>query len=409
MLNKPLEGVKVVDFTLFVAGPASAKMLADWGADVIKVEPTNGEPFRLTGLGQGVPCDEDFNPCWNYLNSNKRGVAINLKDSDGMELMLKLISEADVFVTNYRTGALERLGLDYETLSQKYPGLIWAQINGYGDLGPDKDNPGFDTIAFWGRSGAMLDQVEKDTPPIIPLIGFGDCTAGSNLTAGISAALYQKAKTGKGQKVNVALLAAATWNIGTSFIEQQFGGKYNKSRTAPNMPFINSYKCKDGEWIFISVLEHDRYYNAVCKMFGREDLMDDPRYCTTKEAKKCSGELVAIFDKEISNYTFKEVSDKLKSIDIAHEKIRHAGELLTDPQALENKYIAEVVHANGKKTYAPMTPVKFGNVEVNQTLDAPVVGEHTTEILKELNYSDEEIKALFEKKAVVQKTRNSSC
>lgn len=405
MINKPLEGVKVVDFTLFVAGPACSKMLADWGADVIKVESFGGDPFRLTGLGQGVPCDEDFNPCWNYLNSNKRGVSIDLKNPNGIEFMDKLISEADVFVTNFRTGALERLGLDYETLSSKYPKLIWAQINGYGDFGPDKDNPGFDTIAFWGRSGAMLDQVEKDTPPIIPLIGFGDCTAGSDLAAGISAALYGRTRTGKGEKVMVSLLAAATWNIGTAFIEQQFGGKYNKSRTAPNMPFINSYKCKDGEWVFISVLEHDRYYNAVCKMFGREDLVDDPRYCTTVEAKKRSGELVSIFDKEIAKYDFKEVSDKLKNADIAHEKIRHAGELLTDPQCLENKYIAEIVHANGKKTYAPMTPVKFGNVEANQTLDAPVLGEHTTEILKEYGYSDDEIEDIFAKSAVLQKAR----
>ena len=405
MLNQPLKGVKVVDFTLFVAGPACAKMLADWGADVIKVEPLNGEPFRKTGLGQGIPCDDDFNPCWNYLNSNKKGIAIDLKNPDGMELMLKLLKDADVFVTNYRTGALDRLGLGYEDLSKLNPGLVWAQINGYGDLGPDKDNPGFDTIAFWGRSGAMLDQVERETPPIIPLIGFGDCTAGSNLCAGIAAALYQKAKTGKGEKVNVALLAAATWNIGTAFIEQQFGGKYNKTRTAPNMPFINSYKCKDGEWIFISVLEHDRYYNALCKAFGQEQLVDNPLYCTTPEAKKRSGEVVAIFDKVFMNYTFKEVSDVLKSLDIAHEKIRHAAGLLTDPQAIENKFIAEVTHANGKKTLAPMTPVKFGNVEINQTLDAPVIGEHTAEILKELNYSDEKIKALMDNKAVIQKTR----
>ena len=405
MTNKPLTGVKVVDFTLFVAGPASAKMLADWGADVIKVEPLAGEPFRKTGLGQGIPCDDDFNPLWNYLNSNKRGITLDLKAVEGCAIMHKLLSQADVFVTNYRTGALERLGLDYETLEKQYPHLIWAQINGFGDIGPDKDNPGFDTIAFWGRSGAMIDQTEKGTPPIIPLIGFGDCTTGCSLTAGICAALYQKAKTGKGQKVMVALFAQAIWNLGTAFIETQFGGKYQKSRTAPNMPFINSYKCKDGEWIFISILEHERYYNTLCKMVGRQDLVDDPRFCTTQQAKKNSAELTAIFDGEFAKYNQAELSAMLVQVDIAHDRVRHASDILSDPQALQNQYIHEVVHANGQKTWTPATPVKFGNTEVNNTLDAPVLGEHTAQILQELNYSTEEIQYLRDKKVFLQQDR----
>jgi crotonobetainyl-CoA:carnitine CoA-transferase CaiB-like acyl-CoA transferase len=405
MINKPLAGIKVVDFTLFVAGPASAKMLADWGADVIKVEPPAGEPFRKTGLGQGIPCDDDCNPLWNYLNSNKRGITLDLKSDEGCEIMHKLLAEADVFVTNYRTGALERLGLDYESVAAKYPQVVWAQINGFGDIGPDKDNPGFDTIAFWGRSGAMLDQTEKGTPPIIPLIGFGDCTTGCSLAAGICAALYQKEKTGKGQKVMVALFAQAIWNLGTAFIETQFGGKYQKSRTEPNMPFINSYKCKDGEWIFISILEHDRYYNTLCKMVDRLDLVDDPRYCTTPEAKKHSAELTAIFDKEFAKYDQSELSAMLAKVDIAHDRVRHAADIVTDPQALQNQYIHEVVHASGKKTLAPATPVKFGNTEVNITLDAPVLGEHSTQILQEMNYSATEIQALQAKKVFVQHAR----
>lgn len=408
MSNKPLEGVKVVDFTLFVAGPASSKMLADWGADVIKVEPLTGEPWRKTGLGQGIPCEDDFNPLWNYLNSNKRGISLDLKSPEGCEIMNKLIAGADVFVTNYRSGALERLGLDYETLSRKYPHIVWAQINGFGDLGPDKDNPGFDTIAFWGRSGAMIDQTEKGTPPIIPLIGFGDCTTGCSLAAGICAALYQKTKTGKGQKVMVALFAQAIWNLGTAFIETQFGGKYQKSRTAPNMPFINSYKCRDGEWIFISILEHERYYNTLCKMVDRGDLVDDPRYCTTTEAKKHSAELTAIFDKEFAKYDQSELSSMLAKVDIAHDKVRHASDILSDPQALQNQYIHEVVHASGKKTVAPATPVKFGCTEVNVKMDAPMIGEHSTQILKELNYSTNEIQILQDKKVFLQQVRKQA-
>lgn len=400
-MNKPLKGIKVVDFTLFVAGPSTTKMLADWGADIIKIESFSGDPFRLTGLGQGAPCDEDFNPCFNYLNSNKRGISINLKNKEGMKIMHRLLADAEVFVTNFRPGALKRLGLDYETLSEKYPKLVWAEINGYGNYGPDKDNPGFDTIAFWARSGAMIDQVEKNTAPIIPLIGFGDCTAGSNLAAGITAALFDKTRTGKGQKVSVSLLGSAAWNIGTTFISQQFGIEFPKSRKSPAMPFINSYKCKNNEWVFISVLEHERYYNQMCKLFGREDLVDNSKYCTTKEASKRSKELVEIFDNEISKFTYDEVSSKLRSVDIAHEKIRHAIDMINDPQCIENKYISEITHENGKKTYAPMTPVKFGNVDPNQMFGAPTVGEHTKEILEEYGYTEDQIAKVYKNKVVI--------
>lgn len=355
--NKPLKGVKVVDFTLFAAGPATSKMLADWGADVIKVEAPKGDPFRKTGNNMGVPTEEDFNPLWNFLNSNKRGISVDLKTPEGAEIMDKLLSKANVFVTSFRTGALERLGLDYETMSKKYPHIVWGQINGFGDYGHDKDNPGFDTVAFWARSGAMLDLAEKGTPPVNPLIAFGDNGTACSLAAGICAALYEKARTGKGQKIMVSLFGQAIWNNGTPFIATQFGDEYPKTRTEPSMPFINSYKCKDDKWIFISVLEHDRYYNTVCKVFGREDLVDKPEYCTTIEAKKRAPEITAIFDQEFAKYTQAEVVEMLKAADIAHERVRGTYELKDDPQALANNYVYEVVHANGQKSFAPSNPV----------------------------------------------------
>ena len=150
---KPLEGVKVIDLTYFVAGPGAAKILADWGADVIKVEPSFGDPGRGTGGTMNDPTEKDCNPFYTAYNANKRGLSLNLKAQEGKDILDKLLETADVFITSYRTGALVRLGLDYDTLSKKHPHIIWAQINGFGDFGPAKDNPGFDTVAFWARSG----------------------------------------------------------------------------------------------------------------------------------------------------------------------------------------------------------------------------------------------------------------
>ncbi|EQE32323.1 coA-transferase III family protein, partial [Clostridioides difficile CD22] len=249
MLNKPLEGVKVIDLTYFVAGPGTSKILADWGADVIKVEPSFGDPGRKTGATMTMPIDDYNNPFYSTYNSNKRGLSINLKSETGIEIMDKLLSEANVFVSSYRTGALKRLGLDYESLSKKHPHLIWGQINGFGDFGPAKDNAGFDTVAFWARSGAMLDIAEKDTSPINPPIAFGDATTSCSLSGGICAALYQQAKTGKGQKVMASLFGQAIWNASSLLASTQFSDEYPKTRKNAISPVINSYRCKDGKWI----------------------------------------------------------------------------------------------------------------------------------------------------------------
>ena len=145
---QPLKGVKVIDLTYFIAGPGTAKILADWGADVIKVEPSFGDPGRSTGATMSTPTEPDCNPFYTAYNANKRGISLNLKSAEGTAILDKMLETADVFLTSYRTGALKRLGLDYKSLSEKHPHIVWAQINGFGDFGPAKDNAGFDTVAF---------------------------------------------------------------------------------------------------------------------------------------------------------------------------------------------------------------------------------------------------------------------
>ena len=405
---KPLDGVKVIDLTYFVAGPGAARILADWGADVIKVEPSFGDPGRGTGATMSCPTVKDCNPFYTAYNANKRGLSLNLKSDEGKAVLYKLLESADVFVSSYRTGALRRLGLDYDSLSKKFPHLIWAQINGFGDFGPAKDNAGFDTVAFWARSGAMIDITEKDTSPVNPLIGFGDATPSCSLSGGICAALYQKAKTGKGCKVMVSLFAQAIWSESAGMVSTQYGDEYPKTRLNPGSPVMDTFKSADDKWFYMSILEPDRYNDALMKELGRNDLVGDPRYCTAAAAKAHSSELVEILSAEFAKHTMDEIAAMFARADIAYDRVQHIKEVLDDPQALENMYIIPVENRDGTVTKQPMTPIRFATTEPARIEDiaptmerqAPLVGEHSAEILKEHGYTDEDIQKLVDSKVV---------
>ncbi|ERJ83351.1 putative 3-methyl-2-oxobutanoate dehydrogenase [Peptostreptococcaceae bacterium oral taxon 113 str. W5053] len=402
-MNKPLSGVKVIDLTYFVAGPGTTRILADWGADVIKVEPSFGDPGRKTGATMTMPViDNELNPFYSVYNANKRGLSINLKTEEGLQIMDKLLSNANVFVSSYRTNALVRLGLDYENVSKKHPHLVWAQINGFGDFGPAKDNPGFDTVAFWARSGAMIDIAEKGTT-INPPIGFGDATTSCSLAGGICAALYEQQKTGKGQKVMISLFSQAIWNLSALVASTQFSDVYPKTRKNAISPVINSYQCKDGNWIFLSILEHERYYEALCDVIERPELKTDPKFTTTLNAKNNASELIHIIDEGFAKFTQSEMVQRLSNADIAHERIQHVQEVLSDPQALENNYIYEVENRDHTKNLMAMTPVKFNTIDVEMKSDAPLIGEHNEEILKELSYTEKDIYAFYSSGVLTKK------
>lgn len=399
-MNKPLKGVKVVDLTYFVAGPGAAKILADWGADVIKVEPSFGDPLRNSGPQLSMPAVADCNPLFSTYNANKRGLSVNLKDPEGIEAMYKLLSEANVFVSSYRTQALERLGLGYEDLHEKFPHLIWAQINGFGDDGPSKDEPGFDTVAFWARSGSMLDLAERGTT-IVPPFGFGDSATAATLAGGICAALYEQQATGKGQKVMISLLANAIWSLSSIVGSTQYGEEYPKSRTEALTPVINNYLCADGKWICLTILDYDRYKEPLFKLLEIEEYLDDPRFANQEIAKENGKALIEIFDSGFKKFTRDEVVKKLIAADIAHGKVQSVKELPTDPQVLANNYLIKTTNRDGSEFFMPMTPIRFNTTEIERGPDAPFVGEHNDEILKELGYSEEKIAELREKKAIV--------
>lgn len=395
-MKKPLHGIKVVDLTLYAAGPGTGRMLADWGAQVVKVESFRGDPMRDFGITMNCPSTPEENPCWEIGNANKESIALNLKTEDGQRIMNELLAEADVFITSNRTDALERLHLDYETVSKKHPHLVWGQINGWGDLGPNASAPGFDSVAFWARGGCMIDGTERDTSPMVTPIGFGDNTTACSLAAGVCAALVEKLRTGKGNKVQVSLYAQAIWCGGYMIQSTQYGqDRYPKSRREDVSPLVSSYRGSDGEWFFITVLEYERYWPDLCeKVIHRPELAGDPRFATADAAKEHRAEQIAILDGEFNKKTCEEWLELLSAADIAHNKINHFVDVHTDPQAIENHYVYDLEHRNGHHSTVIGTPVLFGRPERQEHRLAPLLGENTVEILTRLGHSREEIQGL---------------
>lgn len=392
-MDKQLSGIKVVDFTLFAAGPACGKMLADWGADVIKVEPVSGEQARYSP-------GKKYNPTFEAYNSNKRGLALNMKSEEGIEIMDCLLKNADVFLTSYRTDALARLQLDYETVSKKHPHIVWAQINGYGDKGPDAAKPGFDTVAFWARSGAMRDFVEAGTGVMNVPIAFGDLTTSCSLTAGICAALYRRTVTGRGEKVMASLFGQAVFCLNNVIITMQDGDSYPKKRKRPIAPLMNSFRCSDDQWIVITAIEYERFYKEIFRIIGREELIAENKYGSYAAAFQYLDELTSILDEGFAKMTQDEAVERLTEADIAHERVNSVADIVHDPQAIENHYITDYVARDGRIYKQATSPVQFGEDSMPVHGAAPLIGEHTRKVLADLGYSETQIQALIEAKVV---------
>ncbi|MBM4764575.1 CaiB/BaiF CoA-transferase family protein [Bacillus sp. B15-48] len=398
--GNPLKGVKVVELSTYAAAPAAARILADWGAEVIKIEGPAPDPIRGYSVSMGMPNTREESPIHQFENANKKGIALNLKSPAGMEALHKLIESADVFISNTRLQSLTKLGLDYETLHAKYPKLVWAHVSGLGSEGPEASKPGFDITAFWSRSGALLDVTQPGYAPNNSPSGAGDHTLSLGLAAGILGALFKQRNTGEGERVSVSLLGTATWAYAMMVLSTQYGDEYPKSRTEPNHPLMSSYRCKDGEWFMLTVIEYGRFYETVCKVLGLEHLIDDARYNTLEEVKKRRPEMVKMMDDAFASQDLQYWVDQFTANDVPCERIRHFADVHKDPQGWANGNLTKFKFESGRETVIPCSPIQFSTNVAPPCERAPHFGEHNAEVLSALGYTDAEIEEMFNSGAI---------
>lgn len=399
---QPLKGTKVVDLTTFLATPATGRVLGEWGADVIKVEAAKGDPTRVNqAVVYGMPSSDEENLAFDVANMHKRCISLNLKNEKGLEVMHKLLADADVFITNTRAKSLKKMGLDWETLHEKYPRLIMGHGLGYGKKGPEKDNAGFDVTCYMGRGGVFGTTVNKGDAPMIPTNGYGDFQASVFMAAGILAALLGREKTGEGDYVTCALQHAAIYALSVGMISAQYGNPYPKSRLEVNNPLNNVFRSKDDKWVVLCLPEYDRDWPRVMKLIGRDELAEHPEYsvCDIVNEKGLAPEVTKILDDGFAQFTLQELLDMFHENDMPCEPAQTPVDIYEDQNAILNEYIKQVPYPNGPR-WCPTAPVQFEIGETAELVPTGKMGSETVAVMKELGYTDEEIQAAMDEGAV---------
>lgn len=391
----PMHGVRVVEMGVWVAGPAAGGILADWGADVVKIEPPGlGDPAR--SFKQMLGGDLPFNPVFEMDNRSKRSVVVDLSTEPGRELALELIDGADVFITNIRRPALAKLGLDVESLSKRNPRLIYAAISGYGFAGEDADKAAYDIAAYWSRSGVASALQRKGQPPPFQRGGMGDHQAGLSLAAGISAALFSREKSGKGQFVSTSLLRQGVYTLSFDMaITLRFGvAVAGGDRTTMGNPTVNNYADKEGRWFWIVGLEGPRHWPPLARCVGRPEWIDDPRFATPQSRAENAVELIAALDEIFATKTRDEWGAVFDTEpDMWWAPVQAIDEAVADPQVQAAGGLVEVPDGPTTTTL-PATPVDFSDTVWQPRAMAPEHGQHTDEVLRELGRDDAQIAAL---------------
>lgn len=398
MSNLPLEGMKVIELGTHFAVPSVTRIMADWGAEVIKVEALKGDAWRVVGRNQRCPVADDENPFFTIPNANKKFMALNLKDPDGKEALMKLIAQADIFISNMRLPALTKMGLAYDQLKDQFPGLIYSHFTGFGYEGPDAALPGFDSVAFWARSGAMVDWGTQGNHPFLAPTGAGDAMAGSILCAGILAAVIGKQKTGKGTFVSTSLMGSSIWYNNAGVVCTQYGAVFPKDKDHPANPFGWQYQCADGEWLMIGVADYADAYKRIMPAMGLDELVEDTRFNTISAVQEHMDEFMPILRATFMKDTRDNWVKRIGAANIVIGKIGHLKDLAYDEQAIANKYVVPVTFPSGKTVQMPTIPVLFSAYDVGDRYEPTgVVGRDDDAILSGLGYSAEQIAAMKEK------------
>jgi crotonobetainyl-CoA:carnitine CoA-transferase CaiB-like acyl-CoA transferase len=381
-----LADLRVVELGVWVAAPATAALLSDWGAEVIKVEPPTGDPMRhifgSIGIGDDMP-----NPAFALDNRGKRSVVFDLRAPDDRERLEDLLATADVFISNLRPDALDKLDLEPEATVARHPRLVYCSISGYGLRGDERNRPTYDIGAFWARSGLAVQMADRDGVPLNARGGIGDHITGLAALGGLLAAVLEQRHTGRGRVVEVSLLRTGAyvlgWDLGIQMALGRVAG--SEPRHKNQAPLMNPYLTADGRWFFFTGLETARHLPAVCRALDRPDLLDDPRFADAKAIRRHRSEVIAILDEIIATRPLDEWVERFEREGVWWAPAQSPADVVADPQLAANDGFVEIAGGTtGEAQRSVAGPVSFTGVSGGPAAPVPALGEHTDEVLAEL-------------------------
>jgi len=385
---------------MFQQVPVAFSMMADLGAEVIKIEPPGtGERGRKLLLFPGLP----LSPYFETNNRGFKGITLNIQKKKGLEILYKLVRESDVFMFNYELGALKQLKADYQTLSQFNPKLIYAFLSGYGSVGPDKDERGFDLSAGWARSGAQyLSAVEPGGIPSPGRVSLMDMVASMHIVAGILAALLHRRNTGIGQEMKLSLYHSAVWTEKMDIQPALMGRPFPRAgyRTKQANPLFNNYRTRDNKWFQFTMGQSDLQWPGFCRAIERPELKNDPRFKDMQAREENCEQLIQIIDEVLATKDRDEWRKRFNENGCICGLVQSPEEVIADPQALANDFFVEIDHPVAGRLKLVNTPIRFSQNPAIIKGPAPQVGQHTEEILLDLGYSWDDITGLKEQKVI---------
>jgi crotonobetainyl-CoA:carnitine CoA-transferase CaiB-like acyl-CoA transferase len=399
-MDRVLDGVKVIEVSAWAFVPSAGAVLADWGAEVVKVEPPDGDPMRglITGGIAGGASFPSFP--WEIWNRGKRSIGLDLRNEQGRELLLRLVEQADVFLTSYLPSTRQKLGIDIDDVQARNPRIVYACGSGHGPLGDEADRGGYDAITFWARGGVAAGATAPDAPRPAnqPAGAFGDSLSGMALAGGVAAALLRREKTGEGGIVDVSLLGTAMWSMQMSIVgasmlmamAAQGGDAMSSSPALQSNPLVNNYKTSDDRWLSLCMLQRDVYWDGLCDAIGRSDLRTDPRFADPAALTEHTQDAIAELEKTFASRPLAEWREALSTQPGQWDVVTNVLELAGDPQALANKYVQPVEYESGLSL-----PFVSAPAQVDRTppplAQAPAFNDDADDILAAVGMSPEEI------------------
>lgn len=399
-MQKPMTGVRVLEVAQFTFVPSAGAVLADWGADVIKIEnPVTGDGQRglvTVGGRSATAPGVAFAPMMEAPNRGKRSVGLSLALNQSRPVFEELVRRSDVFLTNYLPQARAKLRIDLDEIRRINPSIIYVAGSGFGSEGPDRDTGAHDVTAFWARSGSAdgVTPNAAEVPTGIPAGGYGDNMGGITIAGAVAAALYGRQATGQTSVIDVSLLAVGAWanqfNLNLAMLYDCPLPKIDHRGQAPGNPLTGAYRCSDGRFIQLSMLQPTRYWSPICRLFGLEGAADDERFASLESLAAHADEATALISRAIGERTFEECKHLLNLSGGQWAPVQDAWEAANDESLIANGRIADVVDAHGNKQRLVANPVKFDEAAAHLTR-APMFAEHTDEVLRELGIGDHDL------------------